>query len=86
MEYEDIICLFYFIVVIQVGVDDDGVIQYLNYDIYNDNGCQFNELIIEIIMLNYFNCYNKDNWNFKCYSAITDTPSNTWMRAPGKHS
>ncbi|XP_069359953.1 uncharacterized protein [Maniola hyperantus] len=67
----------------EVGVNADGVIQYINYDIYNDNGCILSELIIEVIILNYNNCYNKDKWNFKCYTVLTDTPSNTWFRSPG---
>ncbi|XP_023950412.2 uncharacterized protein LOC112054753 [Bicyclus anynana] len=67
----------------EVGVNAEGVIQFINYDIYNDNGCDVAELIIEVILVNYFNCYNKEEWNFKCYTVITDTASNSWFRSPG---
>lgn len=34
-------------------------------------------------MEGFDNCYDKSRWNFKCYNVITDTPKNSWLRAPG---
>ncbi|XP_047533997.1 xanthine dehydrogenase/oxidase-like isoform X1 [Vanessa atalanta] len=67
----------------EIGVNSEGVIQYLNYDIYDDNGYIVNELLIRITEGNYYNCYDKARWNFRCFNAISDTPSNTWFRSPG---
>ncbi|XP_041981246.1 xanthine dehydrogenase/oxidase-like [Aricia agestis] len=67
----------------EVGVNQDGMIQYINYDIFEDNGCIVNELLINLATDTYYNCYDKRRWNYTSYNAITDTPSNTWFRAPG---
>lgn len=43
-----------------------------------------NELLLTLGNDVFNNCYNKDTWSYKSYNAITDTPSNTWCRSPGK--
>ncbi|CAH1637003.1 unnamed protein product [Spodoptera littoralis] len=67
----------------EVGVDDDGKIQYLNATIIEDNGCSNNEDMLEYSVGAFSNCYNKDTWSVKSATVTTDTPSNTWVRGPG---
>ncbi|XP_050550159.1 uncharacterized protein LOC118267487 [Spodoptera frugiperda] len=67
----------------EVGVDDDGKIQYLNATIIEDNGCSNNEDMLEYSVGAFANCYNKDTWSVKSATVTTDTPSNTWVRGPG---
>ncbi|CAH1637091.1 unnamed protein product [Spodoptera littoralis] len=67
----------------EIGVNNNGVIQYNNYDLYMDNGhivnSQFNFLVIN----SYNNCYDKSRWKLRCYNATTDVPKNDWLRAIG---
>ncbi|KAH9635687.1 hypothetical protein HF086_012687 [Spodoptera exigua] len=67
----------------EVGVDDDGKIQYLNATIIEDNGCSNNEDMLEYSVSAFPNCYDKDTWSLKSATVTTDTPSNTWVRGPG---
>ncbi|XP_037293387.1 xanthine dehydrogenase 1 [Manduca sexta] len=67
----------------EVGVDDSGKIQYMNYDLYDDNGYLINELIIELVSGAYNNCYDKSTWNFRSFNVTTDTHKNSWFRSPG---
>ena len=68
----------------QVGVNSRGIIQYLNYNLYQDNGHVVNMPFSFLVLNAYNNCYDKSRWQFNCYNAITDTPKNDWLRAPGK--
>ncbi|XP_013161894.1 PREDICTED: xanthine dehydrogenase-like [Papilio xuthus] len=67
----------------EVGVNAEGVIQYINCDLYTDNGYVINEPLITIGLSIYNNCYKKTTWNYKFYNAVTDTASNSWFRSPG---
>ncbi|XP_014482532.1 PREDICTED: xanthine dehydrogenase/oxidase-like isoform X2 [Dinoponera quadriceps] len=67
----------------EVGVDDDGVIQYLNSTHWGNSGYTFNEAHAFLAAHHAENCYASDNWTFKGYEARTDLPSNTYCRAPG---
>ncbi|XP_039757277.1 xanthine dehydrogenase-like [Pararge aegeria] len=67
----------------EVGVNEKGVIQYVNCDLYGDNGYIVNEPLLALGMDVYHNCYNRDLWNYTAYNVLTDTPSNTWCRSPG---
>ncbi|XP_013136122.1 PREDICTED: xanthine dehydrogenase/oxidase-like [Papilio polytes] len=67
----------------EVGVNAKGVIQYLNCDLFTDNGYVLNEPLIMIGISIFNNCYNKKTWNYKFYNTITDTASNSWFRSPG---
>ncbi|XP_052742072.1 probable aldehyde oxidase gad-3 [Bicyclus anynana] len=67
----------------EIRVNKKGVIQYVDYEFYLDNGYTVNELVIMIGFDVFNNCYNNDTWNYKAYNALTDTPSNTWCRSPG---
>ncbi|XP_045773786.1 xanthine dehydrogenase 1-like [Maniola jurtina] len=68
---------------LEIAVNGSGVIQYVNCELYGDNGYIFNEPLLQLGLDAYNNCYNKESWNYKAYNAVTDTPSNTWCRAPG---
>ncbi|CAD0197572.1 unnamed protein product [Chrysodeixis includens] len=65
------------------GVNKCGIIQYNNYDVYEDNGYARNENIPEFGINVYNNCYNASTWNYKCIDTVTDTAKNTWARSPG---
>ncbi|XP_063538704.1 uncharacterized protein LOC134747956 [Cydia strobilella] len=65
-----------------VGVNKDGVIQYLKNTFYQDNGCSDNETISPITINHFLNCYDTRRWYIEANSVATDTPSNTWCRAP----
>ncbi|XP_041981355.1 indole-3-acetaldehyde oxidase-like isoform X2 [Aricia agestis] len=67
----------------EVGVDDDGKIQYLNAKIVEDDGCTHNENILSFTMSGFPNCYDKDYINLSTGAVTTDLPSNTYARAPG---
>ncbi|KAJ8719479.1 hypothetical protein PYW08_011654 [Mythimna loreyi] len=67
----------------EVGVNDDGEIQYLNASIIQDNGYSNNENLLEFIVKNFPNGYDTKYWSVKTATVTTDKPSNTFIRAPG---
>ncbi|XP_020286836.1 xanthine dehydrogenase/oxidase-like isoform X2 [Pseudomyrmex gracilis] len=67
----------------EVGVDDDGVIQYLNSDHWGNGGCNFNEAHGWVTASHMPSCYQIDKWTMNAYEVRTDLPSNTYCRAPG---
>ncbi|KAJ2951736.1 hypothetical protein O0L34_g13901 [Tuta absoluta] len=67
----------------EVGVDDNGKIQYLNATLIEDFGCSQNDNILSYTAGGFPNCYNKDFFSLQTASVITDLPSNTFARAPG---
>ncbi|XP_045536781.1 indole-3-acetaldehyde oxidase [Papilio machaon] len=69
--------------VYEVGVDDNGKIQYLDATIVEDDGCSHNENILSYTAEGFPNCYVTDTWKLKTGSVLTDLPSNTFARAPG---
>ncbi|XP_015171182.1 PREDICTED: xanthine dehydrogenase-like [Polistes dominula] len=67
----------------EVGVDDEGRIQYLNSTQWSNVGISFNEMT-GIHLMHYLpNCYESDRWTCNGYEVKTDIPSNTWCRGPG---
>ncbi|XP_046968166.1 xanthine dehydrogenase 1-like [Vanessa cardui] len=72
-------CTSYF----EMGVDNKGEIQYINHDLYDDNGYITNEPLVTLGMELYSNAYKSEAWNHKSYNTVTDTPSNSWVRSPG---
>ncbi|XP_060804308.1 xanthine dehydrogenase [Amyelois transitella] len=66
----------------EVGVNKEGEIQYLKNKYYQDNGCAKNEVITGITLHHFLNCYDSSRWYIEANSVYTDTPSNTWCRAP----
>lgn len=69
----------------QTGVDSSGFIQYLNVNLYEDNGYKINEAIAALGLEVHSNCYDSKRWNFSCFNGITDTAKNSWCRAPCKN-
>ncbi|CAG9583060.1 unnamed protein product [Danaus chrysippus] len=67
----------------EIGINDDGVIQYANINFYSDSGCLFNEAQARPIANALANLYDTSRWNISGYSVLTDKASNTWCRAPG---
>ncbi|XP_072939910.1 xanthine dehydrogenase-like [Epargyreus clarus] len=66
----------------EVGVNNDGEIQYLKNSFYQDNGNSSNETVSPMTVEHFKNCYDSRRWKVEANSVITDTPSNTWCRAP----
>ncbi|KAJ8952858.1 hypothetical protein NQ314_007464 [Rhamnusium bicolor] len=67
----------------EVGVNDQGVIQYLEADLYSDVGVGGNENPNGHILSLFENCYDISTWTFSTYMVNTDTPANCFTRAPG---
>ncbi|XP_047028407.1 xanthine dehydrogenase-like [Helicoverpa zea] len=67
----------------EAGVNDSGVIQYINYRVYEDNGYKKNEQFTMLGTGQFNNAYNRARFNYTSFDSITDTASNTWARAPG---
>ncbi|OWR53382.1 aldehyde oxidase 2 [Danaus plexippus plexippus] len=66
-----------------VAINHDGVIQYVDYDLYSDNGYIVNETLLVAGTEDYNNAYRSDKWKYRSFTVTTDTPSNSWCRAPG---
>ncbi|XP_075216126.1 xanthine dehydrogenase-like [Lycorma delicatula] len=68
----------------EVGVNNVGQIQELSAKLYQDVGATLNEKIVIGGTVNHLSSlYDVSTWDLKGYSVRTDTPSNTWVRAPG---
>ncbi|XP_076300418.1 xanthine dehydrogenase [Lasioglossum baleicum] len=66
----------------EVGVDDNGLIQYLNAKVWGNTGCNFNEPHEYFTLEHMKNCYDTSTWTCDGYEAKTNLPSNTYCRAP----
>nr|QLI62141.1 aldehyde oxidase 10 [Streltzoviella insularis] len=66
----------------EIGVNQEGEIQYLKNKFYQDCGCSFNETMSPITLGHFRNCYDSKRWYIQANSVATDLPSNTWCRAP----
>ncbi|XP_026330715.1 xanthine dehydrogenase-like isoform X2 [Hyposmocoma kahamanoa] len=66
----------------EVGVNDLGEIQYLEYHYYADNGYVVNEPLIGFAGPAIRSCYDSRRWSIKTFNVTTDTPSNSFCRAP----
>ncbi|XP_045537073.1 indole-3-acetaldehyde oxidase [Papilio machaon] len=71
-------CIFQY----EVGVNDAGVIQYLNITYYSDCGCSYNDSVSHYIADALNNLYDSKRFNITGYSVLTDKASNIWCRAP----
>lgn len=68
----------------EVKFNDGGVIQHLGAKLYSDHGVGGNEAfnqsnIFDLLTANY----GSDPFDIVYYRTSTDTPANTWARAPG---
>lgn len=67
----------------EVGVNDDGLIQYLNSTHWGNAGSSFNELHAPFLIHHFYTCYDSETWGCDGFEVKTDIPSNTFCRAPG---
>ncbi|XP_039281010.1 indole-3-acetaldehyde oxidase [Nilaparvata lugens] len=68
----------------ETGVNENGKIQYLEAKLYEDIGARDNERAVVYGTLDFLPYpYDIDTWTASIYSVRTDTPPNTWCRAPG---
>ncbi|KAL4715707.1 hypothetical protein ACJJTC_006286 [Scirpophaga incertulas] len=67
----------------EVGVNNLGEIQYLDYNLYGDNGYIVNEELYNLGLDVIQNAYNSTRWNIKGNNVTTDTHKSTWCRSPG---
>lgn len=67
----------------EIGVNDDGQIQYLNSKHWGNSGSNFNEYHAPIVVEQMKNCYDFSTWTYQGFEVKTDLPSNTFCRAPG---
>ena len=68
---------------LKAGTDKDGVIQAVDLKIVSDCGGNFNEGTAFFTASFAKNCYAAKSWKLTPLLAKTDTPSNTYCRAPG---
>ena len=67
----------------EVDVDQNGLIQKFNSKYAQDYGCSSNEGVADLTQMFYNNCYNGKHFKVTKNGVLTDSASNTWMRAPG---
>ncbi|PNF35793.1 Xanthine dehydrogenase [Cryptotermes secundus] len=67
----------------EVGTDNDGKVQYLKADFYENAGASWNEKTVPDSVSFMKSCYDSSNWKVKGYSVRSDIPSTTWCRGPG---
>lgn len=67
----------------EVEFNDEGKIQKLHQHYIQDIGCSLNEPVQFNTSVFIKNCYETEHWDVTTQSAITNSASNTWMRAPG---
>ncbi|CAH1402822.1 unnamed protein product [Nezara viridula] len=73
----------FYLATYEVGVDDNGKIQYLKAVLYENMGCTYNDNTFQWINDGIRNCYDVSTWTIDFIFVKTDLPSSTWMRAPG---
>lgn len=68
----------------EVGLDHNGIIQYLNAtgctDFGNDGG---NENLTSVALKTFMSPYKNETWNFDINSTKTDTQTCSSVRGPG---
>lgn len=67
----------------EIGVNDQGKIQYLNTELWSTAGTSINEATSPAIASQSANCYDTTTWTRESNDVMTDIPSNTQCRAPG---
>lgn len=67
----------------EVEVDNNGKIQKLNNEFWQDFGCSLNETVVPLTAQWFLNCYTTDFWSWNSWAVLTDSASNTYCRAPG---
>ncbi|KOB57817.1 Aldehyde oxidase 2 [Operophtera brumata] len=66
----------------EIGINNDGLIQYLNITYYSDCGYCFNDAAGDFSEM-MVTLYDTSRWQIEGYSVLTDKAGMTWCRAPG---
>jgi len=69
---------------LQVGTDDNGKVQYLKADFYDNAGSSWNETVVTYSVPHMTSCYDNSSWKVTGLSVRSDIPSATWCRGPGR--
>ncbi|XP_054263493.1 uncharacterized protein LOC128986901 isoform X2 [Macrosteles quadrilineatus] len=68
----------------EVAVDNEGEIQYLHSNLYEDNGYALNDpLTLLFTFPSFASGYESTVWGTKMFDVFTDKPCNLWCRSPG---
>ncbi|RZF35328.1 hypothetical protein LSTR_LSTR003768 [Laodelphax striatellus] len=67
----------------EAGVDDDGLIQYMNISFYEDVGITINDENVSAVLVYLPGPYDSSTWDRKGFAVKTDSASNCYCRAPG---
>uniref|UniRef100_A0A182JAE5 Indole-3-acetaldehyde oxidase n=1 Tax=Anopheles atroparvus TaxID=41427 RepID=A0A182JAE5_ANOAO len=67
----------------EVSVEATGRITKLSHTYIHDSGAALNVALGRMTSDTFKNCYRADLWQVRGKLARTDTPPNTWARAPG---
>lgn len=63
-----------------VDINENGKIQKLHHHYIHDQGCTPNEVVQFNTSVYIGNCYDTKSWDVTTQSAISHSPSSTWMR------
>ncbi|CAG9860743.1 unnamed protein product [Phyllotreta striolata] len=67
----------------QVDVNKQGIIQYLNANLYSDFGIGGNEPFNDLVVDSFKNNYDPSRWEFSTFVVKTDSHANCYTRSPG---
>lgn len=67
-----------------LATDENGLIQYLNVNMWSDYGIAGNEALPNYILSTFLGKYIIDTWEVSVNSTLSDIPAATWCRGPGK--
>ncbi|XP_008214986.2 indole-3-acetaldehyde oxidase [Nasonia vitripennis] len=67
----------------EVGIDDVGKIQYLNWNYWANKGISMNDTVPSFAIEMFKNIYDTSTWSWTYNNVITDLPCGTWCRSPG---
>ncbi|CAH0726755.1 unnamed protein product, partial [Brenthis ino] len=66
----------------ELGVNEEGVIQYADVKYYSDCGISFNDTSAPDVAATIARYYDTARWDVRGHSVLTDKASTTWCRAP----
>ncbi|XP_039276003.1 indole-3-acetaldehyde oxidase [Nilaparvata lugens] len=67
----------------EAGVDNDGLIQYMNISFYEDVGITINDANCLAVLVYLPGSYDPSTWSRKGFAVKTNSASNCYCRAPG---
>jgi xanthine dehydrogenase molybdopterin-binding subunit B len=72
-----------FIYFLKAAISETGLLKSVDLRLYCDCGYRFNEATVDGAKRYAQNCYASENWQIVPNAVVTNTPSNTYCRAPG---